>query len=729
MLKSLSVSKRVGLGFLAVTSIVVAVSANSFLSGSKLVGKYEQLLNASAKTSAFSTMLEDLTTARIAVYDYQRTSDPTTKQKAFENVTEVTDLAEAMVTDPAYAAHEEVLNQTIAESLQFQTSLNTLARGMEEVTQVREDLYGLSNQIDKDFNQLIVAASGDGSAARLKMFSEAKSHFSTARYYALLAMSDEDATAHDQAVTALNKTELLLGRAAKLTFLENDKNKATKMASFVGTFRDLLSIAVSQQKDNDTIRTNGLEVVGLRMQSRLDLISENLVLKQLEIGEGGKQAGSLANRSAALLGLGAVVSAIVAAFVVARWITDPIRRITQQTKALSEGRTDLVIEGTQDKHELGQMAQSLEVFRATIEREHNASLAQQNARLELEQAVRALTEGLEELAAGNLSAQITTKLGTDYEDLRQNFNTALNRLENAMTGVITTSATLETTSASIASATQDLSGRTENQAATLEQTAAALEELTASVKSAASNAKEVEITVDQARADAEHSGEVVKQAVVAMGEIEKSSTQIAMITDVIEDIAFQTNLLALNAGVEAARAGESGKGFAVVASEVRALAQRSSDAAKEVTTLIHSSSDHVAQGTLHVGNAGNVLTEIIARVNHIAALVTQMASSSSEQAVGLSEINIGVTELDRVTQQNAGMVENSNNLGETLSQEAQKLTALMAQFGGTGTDHTAETSAAFEEDKDTLSSPMPPFEESALLRMNGPVSEGQWQDF
>lgn len=232
----------------------------------------------------------------------------------------------------------------------------------------------------------------------------------------------------------------------------------------------------------------------------------------------------------------------------------------------------------------------------------------------------------------------------------------------------------------ISQSAEDLSQRTESQAATLEETAAALDELSASVTSAAEGARNVEQTVGDARDEAQASGQVVQSAVCAMTEIEQSSTHISQIIGVIDDIAFQTNLLALNAGVEAARAGEAGRGFAVVASEVRALAQRSSEAAMEIKNLISSSGTQVAKGVELVDKAGAALQNIMERVNHISLLVSDIARGAEEQSIGLQEINSGVIQLDQVTQQNAAMVQEATAASQLLTDDASMLTNLVSRF-------------------------------------------------
>ncbi|RWR10768.1 PAS domain S-box protein [Sinirhodobacter populi] len=296
------------------------------------------------------------------------------------------------------------------------------------------------------------------------------------------------------------------------------------------------------------------------------------------------------------------------------------------------------------------------------------------------QVVEALRIGLKALSTGDLSINIRDDFPFEYEQLRQDFNVAAQNLSEAIQVVIDNAASIDREARDISDAAEDLSHRTERQASTLEQTAAALDELTASVSSATAGVMDANRVVKLARESAESSGRIVQEAVDAMGEIEESSRKISRIIGVIDDIAFQTNLLALNAGVEAARAGEAGRGFAVVASEVRALAQRSSDAAREIDGLITASSNHVRCGVDLVGETGNALEKILVSVNDIASRMAEIAASSHEQASGLSEINIAVNQLDQVTQHNAAMFEETTAASHALTRGAQALAAAAAQF-------------------------------------------------
>lgn len=318
---------------------------------------------------------------------------------------------------------------------------------------------------------------------------------------------------------------------------------------------------------------------------------------------------------------------------------------------------------------------------AAAEADHNKMLRAQA------DVVESMRSAMTQLADGDLTAQISTAFPAQYEQLRLDFNRTATKLNEAIKAVGDNANSIRGEVLDISNAAADLSQRTERQAATLEQTAAAIEQLTVSVSAAADGAHKANDVVLEAKSNAEQSGDVVNQAVAAMGQISASSDKISKIIGVIDDIAFQTNLLALNAGVEAARAGDAGRGFAVVASEVRALAQRSSDAAKEINTLISSSSSQVRHGVDLVGEAGEALKEIVGFVSNISEHVSGIALSTREQSGGLGEINIAMSQLDQVTQQNAAMFEETTAASQALNREADKLMTLIQLFRTGGVEN------------------------------------------
>ncbi len=272
-------------------------------------------------------------------------------------------------------------------------------------------------------------------------------------------------------------------------------------------------------------------------------------------------------------------------------------------------------------------------------------------------AVKALGTGLAELAAGHLAHGMGEALDPAYEKLRTDYNAAAGRLRDLLGGIAANAMATRSGTDEIAGAADDLARRTTQAAASLQETAAALEQITVTGARTAEGARLAHEAVSRTRADADVSGKVVRQAVDAMAEIERSSGKIGQIMGVIDEIAFQTNLLALNAGVEAARAGDAGRGFAVVATEVRALAGRSAEAAREINTLISLSTGHVSSGVALVGQVGEALSRIVGQVAEMSAAVADIATSAREQATGLAEVNKALNEMEEVTQQNAAMVE------------------------------------------------------------------------
>jgi len=321
---------------------------------------------------------------------------------------------------------------------------------------------------------------------------------------------------------------------------------------------------------------------------------------------------------------------------------------------------------------------------AAVEAEARSREAAEHERFEraaqLAQVVKELARGLGALAEGVLTCRLVQPFAEEYEPLRRDFNASVEKLEGTVGQVVAAAQAINSGAGHITQAADNMSRRTEKQASSLQETAAALDEITATVKRTAEGAQHAHSVVAKASNDAQASGVVVEGAVHAMSAIERSSSQINQIIGVIDEIAFQTNLLALNAGVEAARAGEVGRGFAVVAQEVRALAQRSANAAKEIKGLITTSAKEVEGGVQMVGEAGKALRRIAEQVAGINAVVEDISHSTQEQAIGLSQVNSAVNQMDQITQQNAAMVEESTAASHNLANEAKTLDSLTRAF-------------------------------------------------
>ncbi|MFM6932313.1 MAG: methyl-accepting chemotaxis protein [Novosphingobium sp.] len=348
---------------------------------------------------------------------------------------------------------------------------------------------------------------------------------------------------------------------------------------------------------------------------------------------------------------------------------------------------------------------------------------------DIRDVVDQLSGALAQLAQSDLTVRMP-QLPREFAQAEKDFNDAVQSLQQTITSVVNGIQSISTSSSEIRAATDDLALRNEQQAASLEETAAAMNQVTGTVRESATRTAEVQSTIASAHAEASDGGTVVSRAISAMDEIESGAQEITKIINVIDGIAFQTNLLALNAGVEAARAGDAGKGFAVVANEVRALAQRSADAAKDIKELITASTQQVAGGVKLVGETGDLLSKIVDRVGEINTMVTEIAASTEGQASNLQQVNGAVSEMDRMTQQNAAMVEESTAAARSLADDAGNLAELVGQFR-TGQDHGAMAAPAARRPapRRRAAPPPPVLHGNVALKAEPASHDDDWTEF
>ena len=478
------------------------------------------------------------------------------------------------------------------------------------------------------------------------------------------------------------------------------KDRAEAAMSDAHAVLDALEVIMTRrdQAALEAFTANSLYVPIDRVSGAISDLTSLQIKVSLEEGRAAHQASNRYLMLIGLAGLGGVMGLIMSLYITIFGVTRPLGGMVHAMRRLAEGDHAVETPGQNRADEIGAMAQAVGQFKSNaIERlrlEGEAAAAE-TARLadlqrseaeraeaaaRLAEVVEALGAGLKRLAAGDLAVHLNSPFAAEYDRLRDDFNASVATLSRAISAVANAARGIGGGVDEIAQASDDLSRRTEQQAAGLEETAAALDQITATVRQTAEGARRANAAIADAKRESQESGAVVGRAVSAMGQIEQSSTQIGQIIGVIDEIAFQTNLLALNAGVEAARAGDAGRGFAVVASEVRALAQRSAEAAREIKALISASTEQVAQGVELVGQTGHALHAIMQRVEEIDQVMADIAHSAQEQATGLAQVNEAVNQMDRVVQQNAAMVEESTAATRTLKGETSDLLALVARF-------------------------------------------------
>jgi methyl-accepting chemotaxis protein len=412
------------------------------------------------------------------------------------------------------------------------------------------------------------------------------------------------------------------------------------------------------------------------------------------------------------LTVGSVIIAVIGVVTVfsVRRMSSALKVMTVAMAELAAGNFDVVLPGLGRRDEVGDIAAAVEAFKlkaiekarleaetAALRHQQDADAAAHRQRAEQEvqikaaeerakvaeeigRVVRSLAAGLKRLSSGDLACRLNDEFSPVYRQIRDDFNTALSGLQETVGSIVEVAREVANASAEISTSTTDLSQRTEEQAASLEQTSASMEEISGTVKKNAENAEAANVSANATCEVAQRSSEVVAKAVGAMARIEESSRKISDIIGVIDEIARQTNLLALNAAVEAARAGEAGRGFAVVASEVRSLAQRSSQAAKDIKDLITNSSIQVREGVELVNGAGASLDEIAESTKKVAAIVADIANASVEQATGIEQVNKALTQMDEVTQQNSALVEENAATAKTLEHQARSMDERISFF-------------------------------------------------
>ena len=438
--------------------------------------------------------------------------------------------------------------------------------------------------------------------------------------------------------------------------------------------------AIALMQDPATVeRARDLEISGAG-KAQMDAIRAlvaDFIAMETELLESRSQQLDASLDNGVLKAVVATIFAVVlsglAVFMLVRTVDLPLRGVSQVISSWAKGELQVDVAHTNRTDEIGAVAQGVSSLRSSLIKAQELSLEVQEREAEQATVVESLSRALSDLSDGDLTRRINSDFAGDFSVLKQNYNASTEKLHSIIKDVLETSAAISRGCDGLNEGASNLANRTEQQAMALAETTSTLGQIKEAVETTADSVNAANTMVSASRELAGNGEQIVEKTVSAMGEIEKGSAQISQIIGAIDDIAFQTNLLALNAGVEAARAGDAGRGFAVVASEVRALAQRASEAAKDIKTLIETSQRQVATGAQLTTQASDALKKISEQVIQVSEKVSEIDAAAQQQAQSISEISTAMSDLDDLTQQNAAMVEETTASAMELKSDVSTL--------------------------------------------------------
>ncbi|WP_172676912.1 methyl-accepting chemotaxis protein [Aestuariivita boseongensis] len=691
---------RAGYGLLI--ALILASLLGSFYSLSRIGHELGTFKDSSNNSEIIAAVAEDLFEARLAAAEYGLTADPGIGVVVESNLNEI--LQEPGLADALSGVSQGRLlqEQILTGTEQLQASFNAL------VAQTRS-LAGMSDQLEAQSFETVAlleqAAEQSLSAGKTILAQRANAalkEVQLGKFKSYRFVTTGNPSLLAEAATHFEQAQEQLELFSLEVFHDVARDTATTIVDLVSQMQAALPRLEEAYETRKELIDIGLGANGLALQDTIEAILDDLLDKQSAAGLYAVDTAELTQSASLLAGVVIALIAALVAVVVTRVVTARIRGLADRTDALVNGDLEIDIPGQDRSDETGRLARALVVFRnnrreAVLQEEREAQ-----AQKDREAVVTALSDGLARMSNGDLDVRMTQTLAPDFETLRYDFNATAEQLSQAFSDIVEQTASIQDGAANLTSAADDLARRTEGQAAALEETAATIVQLTQSVGETATGTDKANDFVKTTRASAENSLTVVASTLESIKKIQATSNEVSQIIGVIDDIAFQTNLLALNAGVEAARAGAAGQGFAVVASEVRALAQRSSTAAKEIKQLIETSVSQVNEGVVKADETGEALNKIVGMVGEISDLMATISAETLSQSEGLKEINAAVSHLDTVTQQNAAMVEETTAASHELTHNARALNKITGAFkvGNSGSagrvDFSSET--ALDED-------------------------------
>jgi methyl-accepting chemotaxis protein len=737
-LGNLKVKSKILGGFAPVLAILTAVGGTGYWSLTQAESQfstYEQRVTVQGMASEIE---KDISNIRRNAREYGYTGNPDRLTQAREIAGELKAEVEKALAEIHNPERHQKMQDIGAAFDAWLVSFEKMA-GLkaEQGNLLKTELDPTGPALAEALEALAGKAAQGGSSDLSILSNQALLHVMQARLYVNMALGRHDDAIVEKATKAFDDLHKVVEQMSNTIGADAFKADLAQMASLAATYHDAAQRA--QQNDDAIFELLNKAMLegGTKIAGDAKAIRESAEADESTIGKEMTAMMEMSSDLMLIVGLAGLVIGGVLAWLVGSAIARPIVRMTDAMTKLAGGDLEAAIPALEKRDEIGAMAKAVQVFKnngiekqrleATAKEEQDRQRKAEEDQRRIEQAAgdeiaklvtaaaagdltqridtaaktgffKALGEGMNKLvdavasavgevvtvmssmAQGDLSKRISGDYQGEFLKLKTDANTTAEKLAEIVGQTVEGMANIKASTTEIATGATDLSSRTEEQVASLEEIAASIRQLNSTVQQSAENAGQASQLAMAARTSAEGGGEVAGAAVKAMGEIEQSSQKISDIVGMIDEIAFQTNLLALNAAVEAARAGEAGRGFAVVAGEVRALAQRSSQASKEIKALITNSNSQVKQGVELVNKAGNTLGEIVTSVKRVSDIVAEIAAANKEQSASVGEVQEAIGQIEQATQQNAALVEETTAALGSADNQVQAVTDVIGFF-------------------------------------------------
>lgn len=680
MFEKWSIGMRVMSGFFCVCVILAAVATYGFMSVSSLGQTFQDYRAMARQTVLISSHVENMFEARLASLAYRVNGNDTMTAAVASNIAEIsndTGLLDLFEEGSPERTEMEALKERLAD---YQTAFDQTVELQNQRNKLVAELVTIGPRMRIALTEIMESAFDDGDIEVAFYAGMAQQEVMLGRFYMERFLLNNDQVSFNKVkqhfASTQDQMEILLKSLRNFRHRDIAASVIADKDAYLATANAVHKVIM----ERNMIRLRDLGQIGPEIKARYKEVIDAAVQRQGTLGPQGQALVEKVVWMKPIVGIAAVLVALVLAQFIGRWIARSVKDLADRTEQLAAGDLEVEIKGAEHTHEIGRVARALVVFRdGEIDKRDQARKERERVE-ETGRVVENLSAALKNLADGDLTVAMPDDVATQFQDLCHDFNQSIDRLHSIVSEVVTTSQDISGGMDSVASAAQQLAHRTEQQASAVAETTATMAQMKQDIDDTAKSSSEVQELVETARSKAGEGKTVVTETVAAMEKIAESSTEIAQITTVIDEISFQTNLLALNAGVEAARAGEAGRGFAVVASEVQALAQRTSEAASNIKTLIATSQLQVSEGSRIANQTSEVLGEILDMVIVVNKEVSGISSNSQRQASSVEEINSAMTELDSLTQQNAAMVEETSAAAVELQHDAGSMQSRASVF-------------------------------------------------